>query len=58
MGLVIEATFDGEVFRPVEKVDLKPDTKVTLTVIEIISDNPVKSIEFNDSLQIEVPSLF
>jgi predicted DNA-binding antitoxin AbrB/MazE fold protein len=57
MGLVIEVTFDGEVFRPTEKIDLKPDTEVTLTVIEIISDKPVKAIEFNDSLQIDGPSL-
>ena len=28
MSLTIEATLDGEVFRPDEKVDLEPNTKV------------------------------
>ena len=30
----VEATFDGEVFRPDEPVDLASDTKVTLTFDE------------------------
>lgn len=32
MELTFEATFDGEVFRPDEKVDLEPNTKVTVTI--------------------------
>lgn len=34
MDLTFEATFDGEVFRPDEPVDLEPNTKVELTVKE------------------------
>ncbi len=34
MELTFEATFDGEVFRPNEKIDLEPDTKVKVTVEE------------------------
>lgn len=34
MEQTIEATFDGEVFRPDEKIDLKPNTKVKITVEE------------------------
>ncbi|MEO6588301.1 MAG: antitoxin family protein [Pyrinomonadaceae bacterium] len=34
MEQIIEATFDGEVFRPTEKVDLEPNTKVKITVEE------------------------
>ena len=32
MSQTFEATFDGEVFRPTEAVDLKPDTRVQLIV--------------------------
>lgn len=34
MELTFEATFDGEVFRPDEKVDLEPNTKVKVTIAE------------------------
>ena len=34
MEITFEATFDGEVFRPDEKVDLEPNTKVTVTIEE------------------------
>lgn len=34
MEQTFEATFDGEVFRPTEKVDLEPNTKVKITVEE------------------------
>lgn len=30
MDKTVDATFDGEVFRPDEPVDLQPNTKVTL----------------------------
>lgn len=40
MSLTIEATFDGEVFRPDEKVDLEPNTKVKVTIEE-----PLKLVE-------------
>jgi predicted DNA-binding antitoxin AbrB/MazE fold protein len=32
MSQTLEATFDGQVFRPVEKVELQPDTRVELIV--------------------------
>ena len=32
MSQTLEATFDGEVFRPTEAVELKPDTHVQLIV--------------------------
>ena len=32
MSQTLEATFDGQVFRPVETVELQPDTRVQLIV--------------------------
>jgi len=32
MSQTLEATFDGEVFRPAEAVELQPDTRVQLVV--------------------------
>jgi Protein of unknown function DUF104 len=54
MELTFEATFDGEVFRPTEEVNLKPNIKVRLTVVEIIP----QTLELTDSLQINAPSDF
>lgn len=34
MSQTLEATFDGEVFRPTEAVELKPDTRVQLIVTD------------------------
>lgn len=34
MSQTLEATFDGEVFRPTESVELKPDTRVRLIVTD------------------------
>ena len=34
MSQTLEATFDGEVFRPTEAVELKPDTLVQLIVTD------------------------
>lgn len=34
MSTIIEATFDGEVFRPIRPIDLPPNTKVQITVEE------------------------
>ena len=34
MNQTVEATFDGEVFRPTEAVELKPDTRVQLIVTD------------------------
>jgi predicted DNA-binding antitoxin AbrB/MazE fold protein len=34
MSQTLEATFDGEVFRPTEAVELKPDSRVRLIVTD------------------------
>jgi predicted DNA-binding antitoxin AbrB/MazE fold protein len=34
MSQTLEATFDGEVFRPIDAVELKPDTRVRLIVTD------------------------
>lgn len=44
MELTFEATFDGEVFRPSEKVDLEPDTKVKVTVEEPKDEKKLKLV--------------
>ena len=45
MSQTLEATFDGEVFRPTEVVELKPDTHVQLivTVKSPAADKPKSS---------------
>ena len=37
MSQILEATFDGEVFRPTEVVELQPNTRVQLIVTETTS---------------------
>lgn len=32
MSQILEATFDGQVFRPIQPVELQPDTQVELIV--------------------------
>jgi len=34
MSKTLEATFDGQVFRPAEAIELKPDTRVRLIVTD------------------------
>ncbi len=58
MELTFEATFDGEVFRPTEEVNLKPNTKVTITVDETKTGKPLSSLEFMASLKLDGPSDF
>lgn len=44
MNQTLEATFDGQVFRPVETVDLEPDTKVELVVtVKVLPEEKSKS---------------
>lgn len=45
MSQTLEATFDGQVFRPVETVELQPDTRVQLvvTVKDAASEGEPKS---------------
>jgi Protein of unknown function DUF104 len=53
---VLEATFDGEVFRPVGTVKLAANTKVQL-VIQTPSDQPGTSfLDVAEQLQLEGPS--
>ena len=34
MSLILEAVYDGEVLRPVQPLDLKPNTRLRITVEE------------------------
>ena len=44
MSQTLEATFDGQVFRPVETVELQPDTRVQLVVtVKVASEEKPKS---------------
>lgn len=59
MSLIIEATFDGEVFRPDEKVDLEPDTKVKLELKVKKKKKTGKPYSFTNyarSVNIDAPS--
>lgn len=49
MSQTLEATFDGEVFRPTEAVELKPDTHVELivTVKSPAAENPSRSFAWH-----------
>lgn len=63
MELTFEATFDGEVFRPTEEVNLKPNTKVKIIIededsIEPTSQNfdePYSFLKYLDSVSIDAP---
>jgi predicted DNA-binding antitoxin AbrB/MazE fold protein len=57
MTKIIEATFDGVVFRPAEPFALEPNTTVRLTV-EISPKPPEETVSFLDvasSLHLEGP---
>lgn len=44
MSQTLEATFDGQVFRPVQAVDLEPDTRVELVVtVKVLPEEKSKS---------------
>lgn len=58
MTKIIEATFDGAVFRPAEPIGLEPNTTVRLTV-ETLPAQPAKSGSFlrtAQALNLEGPS--
>ncbi len=58
MTKTLEATYDGEVLRPQEPLDLEPQTRVRLT-IETIPQSPEHSQSFLDlaaSLNLDGPS--
>ncbi len=54
MDTIIEATFDGEVFRPVRPVSLPVNTIVRLTVEPLPIENP-SFLETARSLNLEGP---
>ena len=51
-------TYDGKVFRPEEPVELKPDTRVRVTVetIESIPDKPTSFIQTARNLRLDGPT--
>jgi predicted DNA-binding antitoxin AbrB/MazE fold protein len=60
MSLTLEATFDGDVFRPATEVDLKPNTKVKLTIEPEDSDigKPYSFLHYTKSLNLDAPADF
>lgn len=54
MATTIEATFDGQVFRPVGAISLPPNTTVRLTV-ETLPDGPASFLRTARSLNLEGP---
>jgi hypothetical protein len=58
MSQTLEATFDGEVFRPTEAVELQPDTRVQLivTVKATAEEKPKSFLRVARSLQLSGPS--
>lgn len=58
MTITVNATFDGEVLRPDEPLDLEPSTKVRIT-IEVLKPPGEKNLSLLDtaaSLNLEGPS--
>ena len=57
MTQILEATFDGVVFRPTETVRLEPDTRVQLVVtVKTTNEEPPKSfLRTARSLQLQGP---
>ena len=58
MTQTLEATFDGEVFRPAETVDLRPDTRVQLvvTVKPPAEDKPKSFLRVAQALHLSGPA--
>jgi len=59
MVTVIEATFDGTVFRPVEPIQLEPNSIVRLTVEKLLpgkTGRPYASLDLLASLKLEGPA--
>ncbi len=57
MSKVLEATFDGKVFRPAEPIELEPNTRVRLTVETMKGSDtpPVSFLEVARSLKLVRP---
>ena len=60
MEMTLEATYDGEVFRPAEKPDLEPDTKVEIIVKDLKEKKgePYCSLKYMASAKIDAPPDF
>lgn len=60
MSQTLEATFDGQVFRPVQTVELQPDTQVELVVtVKTASEEKPKSfLRTARSLKLKGPKDF
>lgn len=60
MSQTLEATFDGQVFRPVQTVELQPDTRVELIVtVKNESEEKTKSfLRTARSLKLKGPKDF
>ena len=58
MSQTLEATFDGQVFRPTEPVELQPDTRVQLivTVKTKPAENTKSFLRVASSLNLKGPS--
>lgn len=57
MSQILEATFDGQVFRPVETVELQPDTRVQLivTVKDAPEEKPKSFLRTARALKLQGP---
>lgn len=60
MSQTVEATFDGQVFRPIETVELQPDTQVQLIItVKTITEEKSKSfLRTARSLKLKGPKDF
>jgi len=60
MSQILEATFDGQVFRPAQTVELKPDTQVELVVtVKVLPEEKTKSfLRTARSLKLKGPKDF
>lgn len=58
MSQTLEATFDGQVFRPIETVDLQPNTRVQLivTVKAASEEGPKSFLRVARSLKLQGPA--
>lgn len=61
MEKILDATFDGEVFRPDEPIDLQPNTKVKLQLFvekKKKTGKPYSALHYMASLNLDGPSDF
>ncbi len=55
MALTIDAIYDGKVFLPIQQPDIKPDTRVRISVLSQ-NEEPLSFLKVARSLQLEGPS--